>query len=63
MQDRVLASRCADRAVELLYNDSKDSRVIGIRENKSIDLPIDEALEMKKVFNKEMLEVASRLAH
>lgn len=63
MQDRVLAARCADRAVELLYNDNKDSRVIGIKRNKIIDLPIDEALELKKDFNKEMLEMASRLAH
>ena len=63
MQDRVLAARCADRAVELLYNDSKESKVIGIKRNKIIDLPIDEALEMKKQFNKEMLEMASRLAH
>lgn len=63
MQDRVLASRCADRAVELLYKDSKESKVIGIKRNKIIDLPIDEALEIKKEFNKEMLEVASRLAH
>jgi len=63
MQDRVLAARCADRAVELLYNDSKVSKVIGIKRNKIIDLPIDEALEIKKEFNKEMLEIATRLAH
>jgi 6-phosphofructokinase 1 len=63
MQDRVLAARCADRAVELLYKDSKDSKVIGIRRNEIIDLPIDEALEIKKEFNKEMLEIAARLAH
>ena len=63
MQDRVLAARCADRAVELLYEGSKVSKVIGIRRNEIIDLPIDEGLEIKKEFNKEMLEIASRLAH
>ncbi|MBR2349784.1 MAG: 6-phosphofructokinase [Clostridia bacterium] len=63
MQDRVLAARCADRAVTLLYEGATESRVIGIKENKIIDMPIGEALEIKKTINKEMLEMASRLSH
>lgn len=63
MQDRVLAARCADRAVTLLYAGATESRVIGIKENKIIDMPIGEALEIKKTINKEMLEMASRLSH
>ncbi|MBO5776691.1 MAG: ATP-dependent 6-phosphofructokinase, partial [Clostridia bacterium] len=63
MQDRVFAARCADRAVTLLHLGVTESRVIGIKENKIIDMPINEALEIKKTINKEMLEMASRLSH
>ena len=62
MADRVLAARCADRAVELLYNDSKSSRVIGIKNNVIVDVDLDEALEIKKQFNEKMMEIASRLS-
>lgn len=62
MADRVLAARCADRAVELLYNDSKTSRAIGIKNNVIVDVDLDEALEIKKQFNEKMMEIASRLS-
>ena len=62
MADRVLAARCADRAVELLYEDSATSRVIGIKNNVIIDVEIEEALSIKKQFNEKMMEIANRLS-
>ncbi len=62
MADRVLAARCADRAVELLYNDCKESRVIGTKDNRIIDMNIDEALAIKKEFNTKMMDIAMRLS-
>lgn len=62
MADRVLAARCADRAVELLYEDSSTSRVIGIKNNVIVDVEIEEALSIKKQFNEKMMEIANRLS-
>lgn len=62
MADRVLAARCADRAVELLYEDSATSRVIGIKNNVIVDVEIEEALGIKKQFNEKMMEIANRLS-
>ena len=62
MADRVLAARCADRAVELLYDDSATSRVIGIKNNVIVDVEIEEALSIKKQFNEKMMEIANRLS-
>ena len=62
MADRVLAARCADRAVELLYDDSCSSRVIGIKNNVIIDVELSEALSVKKQFNEKMMEIANRLS-
>ena len=62
MADRVLAARCADRAVELLYEDSATSRVIGIKNNVIVDAEIEEALSIKKQFNEKMMEIANRLS-
>lgn len=62
MADRVLAARCADRAVELLYEDSATSRVIGIKNNVIVDVEIEEALSIKKQFNEKMMEIANRLS-
>ena len=62
MADRVLAARCADRAVELLYEDSSTSRVIGIKNNVIVDIEIEEALSIKKQFNEKMMEIANRLS-
>ena len=59
--DRILASRLGARAVEaLLQGDS--GRVVGIRDNKIIDEDIDKALEMKKIFNTDMYELAKILS-
>ena len=58
--DRILASRLGARAVELLH-DGKSGRVVGIKDNKIIDMDIAKALEMKKQFQKELHELAAKL--
>lgn len=58
--DRVLASRLGARAVELLA-EGKSGRVVGIRDNKIMDMEIGEALSMKKEFQRELYELAANL--
>lgn len=58
--DRILASRLGARAVELL-NEGKKGRVVGIKDNKIIDMGIGEALSMKKEFQRELYELAAKL--
>ncbi len=59
--DRVLASRLGFKAVELLI-DGKSSRVVGIKNNEIIDLPIKEALQEKKEIDKNIYEMAKILS-
>lgn len=58
--DRILASRLGARAVELL-TEGKKGRVVGIKDNKIIDMGIGEALSMKKEFQRELYELAAKL--
>ena len=60
MQDRLLASKFAVRAVDLLKADI-GGRVVGVRNNEIIDEPIVEALEMPRNFNKELYKTATIL--
>jgi 6-phosphofructokinase 1 len=53
MQDRLLAAQFGNKAVHLL-KDGIGNRVIGIKNNKIIDMDIIEAVSMKKVFNYEL---------
>jgi 6-phosphofructokinase 1 len=53
MQDRLLAAQFGNKAVHLL-KDGVGNRVIGIKNNKIIDMDIIEAVSMKKVFNYEL---------
>ncbi len=46
-EDRVLAARMGAKSIELLLNDECDSRIIGVRGGQIIDLPIEEAVNMK----------------
>ncbi|MGL5617344.1 MAG: 6-phosphofructokinase [Sarcina sp.] len=55
--DRILASKLGARAVELLQA-GKTSRVVGIKDNKVIDMDIDEALAMERVFDIELYKMA-----
>ena len=59
--DRILASRMGVRAVELLL-DGKAARVVGIRDNKIIDMDIHEALSMKKTFDRDTYEMVKILS-
>jgi len=61
MADRVLAARCAVRAVDLLQSSDCNCRVVGIKDNKIIDLPVKEALEMPRKFDKDLYKVATIL--
>ena len=60
-KDRILASQFAAHAVQCLL-DGKSSRVVGIRENKIIDMDITEALSIKSKFNEEMYELTKILS-
>ncbi len=46
-EDRVLAARMGARSIAIACDEKMDSRIIGIRANQIIDLPIAEAVEMK----------------
>ena len=59
--DRILASRLGNKAVELLI-EGKSGRVVGIKDNKIIDMDIDEALSMKKTFDDDLYEMAKILS-
>ncbi len=58
--DRILASRLGARAVELL-DEGRAGRVVGIKDNKIIDMEIGEALAIKKHFQQELHELAAKL--
>ena len=60
MADRMLAARFGSRATELLQG-GKTNRVIGIKNNKIIDLDITEALSETKQINKKLYEMANKL--
>ena len=54
MADRILATRFAVRAVELLNDESSVSSAIGIKGNKIISVPIADIYNMKREFNEEL---------
>ncbi|HEY8391067.1 MAG TPA: 6-phosphofructokinase [Clostridia bacterium] len=57
MVDRILGTRCGVHAVELL-NKGIGNRVVGIRNNKIIDMDIIEAVSMKRNFDEELYKIA-----
>lgn len=59
--DRILASRMGYMAVNLLLQ-GKSNRVIGIRDNKYMDMDTNEALEVKKEFDMEAYKIADVLS-
>ncbi len=61
MADRMLAAQFGNKAVRLL-NDGIGNRVVGIRDNKIIDMDIIEAVSMKKVFNYELYETLQMIS-
>lgn len=60
--DRLLASRMGAKAVELLAQ-GKKGRVVGIKENRIFDMDIHEALDIKKVFHKDLLQLSDILSN
>lgn len=61
MADRVLAARFGYKAVELLKADA-DSCAIGIRDNKVITVPFEEAFKAEKKFDKRLYDIAHVLS-
>lgn len=60
MSDRMLAARFGARATELLM-EGKTNRVIGIKNNKIIDLDISEALSQTKKMDLKLYNMAAKL--
>ena len=46
-EDRVLAARMGAKSIDLLLSKDNGSRIIGVKGGQIIDLPIEEAVEMK----------------
>ncbi len=61
LRDRVMASRMGFHAVELL-DKGIGNRVVAFRESKVVDFDITEALDMKRVFDKDLYEMALRIS-
>ncbi|MDY3032302.1 MAG: 6-phosphofructokinase [Clostridia bacterium] len=61
VRDRVVASEMGARAVELLLQ-GKQNRIVCMRDNKVVDVDIEEGLNMKKEISQEMIELAKKLA-
>ena len=61
MADRMLAAQFGNKAVRLLSQDI-GNRVVGIRDNKIIDMDIIEAVSMKKTFNHELYETLQMIS-
>ena len=61
MSYRMLAAQFGNKAVRLL-NDGIGNRVVGIRDNKIIDMDIIEAVSMKKTFNYELYETLQMIS-
>ena len=61
MADRMLAAQFGNKAVRLL-NEGIGKRVVGIRDNKIIDMDIIEAVSMKKTFNHELYETLQMIS-
>lgn len=61
LRDRVVGSQMGAVAAKLLY-DGKSNRVVVQREGRIVDLDITEALDMKRVFDKELYDIALRIS-
>lgn len=60
-QDRILASKLGAKSVEILMA-GKAGRVVGIKDNKIIDMDIDEALEISNEIDKDAYELTKILS-
>lgn len=57
MQDRILANKFGERAIELILLGASN-RVVGIRNNSIIDENVSEALQMPRKFDKKLYDLA-----
>ena len=61
LRDRVVASEMGFRAVELLEK-NLGNRVVAMKDGKIIDLDINEALDMQRVFNVDLYKIAMTIS-
>lgn len=61
LRDRVVASEMGYKAVELL-SQNIGNRVVAMQNGKIVDLDINEALEMPRVFNQELYNIAMSIS-
>ena len=61
LRDRVVASEMGFKAVELLEQNI-GNRVVVMRDGRIVDLDINEALDMERVFDKELYKVAMSIS-
>ncbi len=61
LRDRVVASEMGNRAVKLLQ-EGLGNRVVAMSDGKIVDYDITVALSMKRVFNKELYDVALQIS-
>ena len=61
MSDRILAAKCAVKAVDLLKSGDCGGRVVGIKNNRIIDLSVDEALAIPRKFDCDLYKIATVL--
>lgn len=61
VRDRVVASEMGSMAVELLLQ-GKQNRIVCMRDNKVVDVDIEEGLNMTKEIPSHMIELAKKLA-
>ncbi len=61
VRDRVVASQMGAKAVELLL-DGKQNRIVCKKDNKIIDIDIEEGLQMKKDVPQELIDLAKMLS-
>lgn len=61
VRDRVLASRLGNYAVELLI-EGKSNRVVTVQHDRITDFDIEEALQMKKPFDKDLYRIAHEIS-
>lgn len=61
LRDRVVASEMGFRAVELLER-NLGNRVVAMKDGKIIDLDINEALDMKRVFDEDLYRIAMTIS-
>ena len=62
MADRILATRMGVKAVETIMDDNSVSSAIGIKDNKIVTVPFEQAFAAKKEFNEELYNVAKLLS-